>query len=187
MKLHLACGDIYLQGYINVDRVGCLVDDTSIDYYPTDLAHYYQNRTIGEPRAIWIDRLIDLERFPWPFSDGSVAEIVMIQAIEHFAPAAANEIVREIKRVLTTGGRLLIDFPDTAETIRQLADFQPALAMRYVYGSERNRHLWGYTRESFRLLLGAGWRQIEFREIVHHDYPVIGCEAIRSEDRVGGD
>jgi len=179
MKLHLCCGDVYLAGYVNVDQAGCIVDENVVDYYPTDLAHYYQNRIIGSPQTIFIDEQIDLTRFPWHWQDGSIDEIVMIQAIEHFTLETARQIISEIKRILVSGGKLLIDFPDIEMTVRQLVHSDPVRCMRYVYGSERNPHLNGFTRESFVRLLGQGWDEIEFREIVRHDYPAIGCEAIK--------
>lgn len=174
MKLHLCCGDIYLFGYTNIDKVGCLVDGDTVDVAPTDLAHYYQNRVIGAPRTVFIDRQMDVTVFPWEFDDRSIDEIVMIQSIEHFTTGIARQIMHEVKRVLKSGGHFLVDFPDVMET----TGLAPNLCMRLLYGSERNPHLWGYTRETFRELLGSGWWWVEFREIVKHDYPVIGCEAV---------
>lgn len=179
MKLHLCCGDIYLKDYVNIDKVGSLARADGLYCCPTDLDHYYRDRIIGVPRAIIVDRWMDLEQAPWDIADRSVDEIVMIQAIEHFRPDAAADILLEIKRILAPGGRLLVDFPDLQETVCVLLPVNPRLAVRHLYGSSRNRHLWGYTHETFRELLGEGWSRIEFREIVQHDYPVIGCEAVR--------
>lgn len=179
MKLHLCCGDVYLRGYYNVDRVGALVGPDTADLYPTDLEHYYTGRTIGAPRACFVDKQMDLTQTPWPFPDHSAEEIVMIQGIEHFPLVTARLIMCEIKRVLKVGGRLLIDFPDIEATVKQVLPIDTDWGMRHLYGSERNPHVWGYTRATFRQLLGSGWSWVEFREIVKHDYPVIGCEAVR--------
>lgn len=179
MKLHLCCGDIYLQGYINIDRLGALVGPDTVDYYPTDLSHYYQNRVIGAPVACFMDRQMDLTRAPWDFEDRSADEIVMIQSIEHFTRSQARLIIGEIKRILKAGGTLLIDFPDIEATVKQVLPTDTDWGIRHLYGSERNPHVWGYTRSTFRQLLGGGWSWVEFREIVKHDYPVIGCEAVR--------
>jgi predicted SAM-dependent methyltransferase len=179
MKLHLCAGDIYLQGYTNIDITGKLVKNGVA--HSTTLENYYFDRAIGRKKPTYIDKKMNILRFPWEFGDASVDEIVMIQAIEHFFIKDARLIIAEIHRLLKVGGRFLVDFPDIETTVREYMNLNPNFCMRFIYCNHKNRysvHHWGYTRETFSQLLGEKW-SICFRQIVKHDYPVIGCEATK--------
>ncbi len=55
------------------------------------------------------DMKCDLFQFPWPWADGSVDEVHMSHFMEHFHdPVIA---MREVIRVLKTGGRIVIIVP----------------------------------------------------------------------------
>lgn len=175
MKLHLCCGDIYLYTHENYDVVGTIVTSPPID--ARTLNNYYDNREIGDRRKVYVDGYLDLLDIPWKWADNSVEEVVLISAIEHFALRDAQKIVDEIYRILKLQGRLIVDFPDIIESVK----LDPDMMMRHIYGSYRDEwavHKWGYTKESFRKLLGAGWI-IEWRTIINHPYPTIGCDAIK--------
>jgi len=179
VKLHLCAGDIYLEGYTNCDIMGRKVTHAPSD--ATTLEEYYSQRAIGEKKPTRIDLRLDLLSFPWPFADSSVDEVVMIQGIEHFTLAEAGRIVTEIRRILKTGGKFLVDFPDVEETVKLYIHNDPKFCMRFIYCNHKNKysvHHWGYTPGTFMELMGDGWRFF-FREIVKHDYPTIGCEAVK--------
>lgn len=55
MKLHLGCGTVYKEGWVNVDFLGEIAD-----------------------------QLVDLSRFPWPWESGSADEVYLEHVIEHF-------------------------------------------------------------------------------------------------------
>ena len=55
MKLNLGCGNKLLKGYINLDK---------FNYYKCDVTH-------------------DLEKFPYPFKNDSVNEILLSHVLEH--------------------------------------------------------------------------------------------------------
>ena len=55
MKLNLGCGNKLLKGYINLDK---------FNYYKCDVTH-------------------DLEKFPYPFNNDSVNEILLSHVLEH--------------------------------------------------------------------------------------------------------
>ena len=71
MKLHLGCGNNYMQGWVNVD------------YSP----------------AVKTDLLVDLSIYPWPFSDESVEAIYADQFLEHLenTPRVMHEVYRILK------------------------------------------------------------------------------------------
>jgi ubiquinone/menaquinone biosynthesis C-methylase UbiE len=73
MKLNLGCGNKILDGYLNVDK---------FDYYNVDKVH-------------------DLEKFPYPFDNDSVDEILLSHVLEHIGqdPNIFNEILKEFYRV----------------------------------------------------------------------------------------
>jgi hypothetical protein len=86
MKLNLGCGQNALEGYVNVDR---------------------------EARAA-ADVRHDLEKFPWPWADSSVDEVVLNHVLEHLGrdPEVFIGIFRELYRVCRGGALVRIVVPD---------------------------------------------------------------------------
>lgn len=182
MKIHLACGDCYLTGYVNCDIEGEEIDGNPLLPVRT-LENYYSNRLVGHKHPTYVDKLFDLTCFPWPFEDECAEEVVMIQAIEHFDFPTAQKIIDEILRILIPGGKLLIDFPDIIASVDKYRQHDHEFMMRFIYCNHKNAysvHHWGYTEQTFPQLLGIGW-DYEFKQIVHHLYPVIGCMATKLE------
>ncbi len=70
MKLNVGCGQDVRQGYVNVD-------------FRADL-----------PGIM----LADLSILPWPFSDSTADEIMMLDFLEHFPYAKTDEIIVECNR-----------------------------------------------------------------------------------------
>lgn len=181
MKLHLCCGDVYLRGYINCD-----IEGESVEYWPinpneTTLEKYFKYPFGSPRRPIIRDNFLDMTKV-WPIQTDSVKVIVMISSIEHFNKKEGLFIVSEINRVLRSGGKLIIDFPDLKKNIETYYETNPEFLMELIYCNQKNEfsyHKWGYTEESFKELLGSGWKSIERKTIVHHDYPMIGIEAIK--------
>lgn len=89
IKLHLACGDDYLPGYVNVDL-------------------YNKNK---------VDASFDVKNIPYP--DNSVDEIRAFHIIEHFDWYTGNDILKEWFRVLKPGGRLHLETPDFMESCKE--------------------------------------------------------------------
>ena len=85
MKIHLGCGQKYLEGYINCDVVP----------------------------AVRADRHFDLNRMPYPFADGCADEILMDNVIEHLDDVVA--VMEELHRVLRGGGvaRIFVPYAKT--------------------------------------------------------------------------
>jgi len=170
-----------MPGYINCDIRGTIYTSDMGEMPKISLDNYYSGREIGKRGNIIVDKLMDITK-PWDFESGSVEEIVMISAIEHFPPNTAKFIVSEIKRVLKSGGVLRVDFPDIPKTIKQYYEYDPEYCMRLIYcnhNDEYSQHNWGYSIISFVDLLGDGWEKISIKDIVKHNYPMIGVEAVK--------
>ena len=73
MKLNLGSGSKILKGYVNVDK---------FQYYNPDVVH-------------------DLEKFPYPFEDNSIDEILLSHVLEHIGqnPDVFNNIIKELYRI----------------------------------------------------------------------------------------
>lgn len=83
VKLNLGCGERHIPGYVNVDRCGT-----------PDVTH-------------------DLEKFPWPWEDNAVEEVLMTHVLEHLG--ATTEvflaIMKELYRVCKNGARIQVTVP----------------------------------------------------------------------------
>lgn len=86
MKLNLGCGNDIKQGYVNVDF-----------------------------RAMPGVSKVDLSQFPWPYSDGEVEEIQMLDFLEHFPYRKTDQILTEVWRILKPGGFVDVQVPDFYE------------------------------------------------------------------------
>ena len=85
MKLNLGCGSKIYDGYINVDK---------FDLYNVDIQH-------------------DLEKFPYPFEDNSVEEIILSHVLEHIGqdPDIFIKILKEFYRVCKNQALIKIAVP----------------------------------------------------------------------------
>jgi len=194
MKLHIPAGDVYLDGYINCDIEGervfemegnsnVAVHQEEFEKCRTTLDKYFKYPFGTERRRIFINHKFDALKI-WPFPRASVEEIVSISFIEHVTQSNALHVISEVERVLKSGGKWIVDFPDIKMTAAQYHDSDPELCMRLIYCNHKNEysiHHWGYTEQTFRTLLEKSgvWKQIERKTIVKHDYPMIGMVCIK--------
>lgn len=86
MRLNLGCGPKRMTGWVNVDKVPL--------YQP--------------------DQIVDLERFPWPWSDSSADEILLNHVLEHLgqAPETFIGVMKELWRVCKPGAQVRVHVPD---------------------------------------------------------------------------
>jgi hypothetical protein len=179
-KLHIACGDVYLDGFENLDIVGRVIHYGQPNPNLTTLGNYYIDRAPGKKRETIIDKRFDPLK-KWDYADGSVDTIAIICALEHFPFKDAEWIIKEAYRVLAAGGTLMVDVPDLKKQVELYIDKDPEWCMELIYCNHKDKysiHHWGYTRKTLKKLLGAKW-SVKFGNIVEHIYPVIGCTAIK--------
>lgn len=140
MKLNLGCGDKILDGYVNVDVA--------------------PSRLGKKP-----DLLCDLHELT--FDDDSADEILSVHVVEHFWRWEVVDILKEWKRVLKKGGRMVLECPNLRSACEQfLADPEKFSSpgpngqrtMWVFYGDPRWHdplmvHRWGYTPQSLAAVM----------------------------------
>lgn len=144
-KLHLGCGPVSLEGWINLDLEGS----------SADVIH-------------------DLNA-GLPYPDGSVGHIFAEHVIEHFDYAGALALLRECRRVLAPGGCVRMSTPDmrwlaitylSGVTTGWGALWQPETPCKLVNEGMRS---WGHKflfdrAQLHKVFLEAGFGSIEDRE-----------------------
>lgn len=184
-KLHLCCGSVYLTGYLNVDIQGKIIgkDIEYEDVDKTTFENYYKYPLNDNPINIRgkfsIDKSYNLLE-KWPWKDNSIQEIVLIQAVEHFLPSEIEFMMCEIYRVLNSGGSFVFDFPDIVKTVMLYSETNFKQMNRLLYCNHKDQysvHKCAYNQTTFTDLLNMNnrrWSKIKYKEVVKHDYPVIG-------------
>lgn len=85
MRLNLGCGNKHMDGWVNVDK-------------------------FATPA---VDQVLDLEKFPWPWPDDSVDEVLLFHVLEHLGAQTDTYlgIFKELYRVCRDGATILIAVP----------------------------------------------------------------------------
>jgi len=154
VKLNVCCGGRILVGYTNVD-----------------VAH-----TPGGPAP---DILADARRIP--LDDGCADEIMCIHGFEHFYRWEVDSLVIEWRRLLQSGGTLVLELPDLLKCCENIvnnytgAGKHPDQAgMWGLYGDPRLEsplmcHRWGWTPKTLRTFLEAhGFVNVHGQETQFH-------------------
>lgn len=139
IRLHLGCGETYLDGYVNVD-------------YPSE-DHPVQTISPADLHA-------DITRLR--YEPGSVAEVRLHHVFEHFDRPTALRLLIDWHEWLEPGGRLVIETPDFEAAVRRFRRpwrrSQRDVAMRHIFGSQEAAwafHADGWYQDKFRRVLGA--------------------------------
>ncbi len=137
-RLHLGCGQTYLQGYIN------------IDFPPSE--HTVQETSVADQYA----DLLALK-----YAANSIAEVRLHHVFEHFPRPVACALLASWHAWIVREGILWIEVPDFQQMARialsrRSSDRRKCLAMRHIFGSQEAGwavHYAGYTRSSLSKLL----------------------------------
>ncbi|MDJ0568162.1 MAG: hypothetical protein QNJ53_03870 [Pleurocapsa sp. MO_192.B19] len=126
LRLNLGCGIKRLDGYINVDR-------------------------FGDP-----DRLFDLETFPYPWENNSVAEIEMHHVLEHLGQQTATylKIIQELYRICQPEAKIHITVPHhrSDRFFHDPTHVRPITSVGLSMFSKRNNRQWQAQGKAFTLL-----------------------------------
>lgn len=141
MKLHIGCGKRIIDGWVNCDIVA----------------------NPEGPRAP--DILCDGKDIPL---DDGVADVVMaIHNFEHYYRWECDEVIREWRRILKVGGRLILELPDLIKCCQNVIDgvkkggkHPDQLGRWGLYGDPRTKdkymcHPWGWAPSELMAFLEA--------------------------------
>lgn len=139
-KLNLGCGGDVREGFVNVDV----------------------------RREPGVEAVCDAAHLP--FSDGVFGEVVASDLLEHFSWRRTGEVLQEWRRVLRSGGELVVKVPNMHTLIQMYGKgripFQEFI--RIAYGNQdyaENTHRAGFNPELIRYLLEEnGFEVVEVRE-----------------------
>lgn len=200
IKLHLGCGTVYLQGYINVDaeipghysaRSKCW--QGIVEKNKTTVDNYYKRSVTREDimagtlhaNEVAVD-LFSSNYGILPIESESVEEIRLVQVFEHFTYEHGAQLLKYWYSLLKPGGILHLDIPDLYETCKQ---YTQAISLedkqwyaRLLFGSQKNEY--GLHRSMYDMpMIGAALDKVGFKRIVRlpniHFYPAFAVEATK--------
>jgi ubiquinone/menaquinone biosynthesis C-methylase UbiE len=140
------------------------------------------------------DLICDVGSQPLPYPDGSMAVVVLHHVYEHFGLGEGHAMIREIQRVLTPGGRLIVTVPDMEALAKrwlsgELANYNYMVNVYGAYqGEPGDRHKWGYSLPELaadldRAALWARVLKFDFRQIsgadIAQDWWILGVECVK--------
>lgn len=155
MKLNIGCGRRIYDSYVNIDAV----------------------RHSEAPR----DPDIICEATSIPLENGCAEEVMAIHIFEHFYPWQAGDALSEWKRLLRSGGRLVLELPDVVKCAQNVIDLTmkggkelDQLGMWGLYGDPRTKdpymmHRWGWSPTTLKNFLEEhGFIKIAFKPTLFH-------------------
>lgn len=140
MKLHLGCGQVYLDGYVNID-------------YPVT-HHSVQSKSVA-------DEYHDITTLRYHAQ--SIEEIRLHHVFEHFPRAKAAALLCAWHTWLTVDGKLTIEVPDFDRTALQVlnpfsSESNKFTALRHIFGSQEADwavHFEGWSKKRLISLLSS--------------------------------
>lgn len=156
-KLNIGCGNLPIDGYINVDKY----------YYPdSPWPLTNQKRVVEWKGHEHVGEWIYGDVLKLPFDSNNFDEVNMSHLIEHLSMEEGNLAIMEACRVLKTGGFLDIACPDLKKACEEYlkVEYQPGpvdnshwyYVMGMIYGTsgkdgEGQFHHCGYSRQYLKL------------------------------------
>jgi predicted SAM-dependent methyltransferase len=169
LKLHVGCGDVYLEGWVNID----------VESSKADVKHDLQTSL--------------------PYDDSSASFIYSEHFIEHLAAEAGANVLKEFYRVLKAGGVLRIATPDLRYLMKKyfLGWKSQDWIKTYGYGWLQTRaeminlcfrgwgHQYLYDREELeRRLREAGFKRLRNKRFGESDYEELRGKETRRDSKL---
>jgi hypothetical protein len=140
VKLHLGCGQRYLEGYINID-------------FPLN-KHSAQKKSIADKHA-------DILKLN--YDSKTIGEVRLHHVFEHFTRPVACALLVSWREWLVVNGKVDIEVPDFERTARSVlsrfgSERQKRIGLRHIFGSNEESwavHYEGWTAGRMQLLLNS--------------------------------
>ncbi|MFZ5437835.1 MAG: class I SAM-dependent methyltransferase [Patescibacteria group bacterium] len=154
-KLHLGCGEIYFDGYINID-------------FPSK-NHTVQTKSVA-------DKYADITKLK--FKNDSINEVRLHHVFEHFSRAQAIALLLSWRSWLTKDGIVRVEVPDFNRCAKVvLSPFsklrQKNVALRHIFGSQEQFwaiHFDGYSKNNLKELFNdCGFDVLKINETKYKD------------------
>lgn len=181
MKLHIGCGSVYLQDYINVDVPGqrtFLAADRPdlVEKWKTTEDRYYarhEDKTIDTMRVGPLDQEYvcdefgSYERLPV----GLFSEVLARHSFEHLSITEARRALDILRWKIQHGGILRLDVPDHEATLRLFKETGDEFYIRHLLGPRRGDygyHVMSYRKDHLRdLVEDYGFCFVEEESNIH--------------------
>ncbi len=198
MKLHVGCGSVYLDGWMNVDLHGPKSflakdrPDLVQKWKTTDAAYYakHPDKTIDTLRQGPLDQEYVCDYFATfsnlPCAAGKAEEVLARHSFEHLSIAEARHALDQIEGVLKENGILRLDVPDHDETLRLYRETGDEFYVRHLLGPRRNDygfHMMSFTRDRLRRLVEEHGFVFLEEEPNIHIYPAFCLRFVRPGGR----
>jgi predicted SAM-dependent methyltransferase len=185
-RIHVGCGTVYLDGYINVDVrsektfLASQRPDLVEAYKTTDSNYYgrHQDKTIDKLRKGPLDQELVCDEygtfFDLPGSSWTADEILARHVFEHMSLTEAHRALDECDKKLQAGGVLRLDVPDHEETLRLYKQTGDEFYVRHLLGPRKNDygyHCMSYTKELLKKVVESHGFILEAEEPNIHFYP----------------
>jgi len=186
IRLHIGCGAVYLDSYINVDIESpktYLAKDRPdlVERWRTTADRYYakhEDKTIDVLRHGPLDQEYVCDIYGsftgLPFAAGSIDEVLSRHTFEHLSQREASRALDAVEQLLKAGGRLVLDVPDHEATLELFKETGDPFYMRHLLGPKRDNHgyhMMSYTRPTLTALLEEhGFRYVQELPNIHF-YP----------------
>ena len=159
IKLHLGCGPVKLDGYLNVDGEYCAGDPNIVIHNITEA---------------------------YPIPNNSVDEILSIHVIEHIEHRKVLPMFVEWHRILKPGARVILEWPDLLKACEFIAANPESLisddnrvlkrSIYTIYGRDYKnqvmRHVYGYSIASMsKLLMESGFSTVRPEDVLYSKTP----------------
>jgi SAM-dependent methyltransferase len=145
-KIHVCCGGVYLQGYVNIDK------------YPFETGDDSRSGCVA-------DVLADV--FELPYAKGTLSEIVLVHGMEHFTRYDGLRLLEKFAEFLSPTGVLYLEMPSRNPVFfftvveRMVALIAPRWKSNSFGRGPASSMLWGnqwagFDYETHRYLWSAG-------------------------------
>lgn len=167
-KIHLGCGEIYLNGYLNID-------------FPSK-NHTVQTKSVA-------DKYADITKLR--FNKESIIEVRLHHVFEHFPRVQAIALLLSWRSWLSKNGIIRIEVPDFNKCSKVILnpfakEKQKNIALRHIFGSQEEFwavHFNGYSKKNLKNLFKMC--ELEILEINESKYKdIYNIEIIAKKNSV---